>query len=177
MTEDVVAGFMAEDEEDFVRGELLNGGVPDDDAFGMAKTFDIGVKGGEFGGGLHEEHAVGRDVHAATMGDLFQAFDKGGLASCELFVVKEERLNVRPDEETKEGDWDREAPEDEPPAVRKFANDPEKQHEDQAADQPLQQEGFCLVSEPAAPALDGEPVAERGAVAVEIQREVEERAG
>jgi len=41
--EDVVAGFVAEDEEDFVVGEAVGGGVEDDDALGCADAGDAGV--------------------------------------------------------------------------------------------------------------------------------------
>ena len=106
-----MAGLVAEDEEDLVWGELLDGGVPDDDAFGGAEAFYVGVEGGEFGGGLHEEHAVRGDVHVAFGYDLLEALDEFWVGLCEGLVVEEEGFDVGSDEETGYGDGDGAGPE------------------------------------------------------------------
>ncbi len=172
VAEDVVAGLVAEDEDDLVGGHLGDGGVPDDDALAGAEAFDVGVEGGELGAGLHEEHALGRDVHVALLDDLLELRDEGGVGFFEGLVLEEDGLDVGRDEDAEEDDGDGDAPEGEPPAARKLADDPEEQHEEQAADDPGEGEGLGLVAEPAGPALHGEAVLQREVLGVEVDGEL-----
>ncbi len=110
-----MTGFVAENKKDLVWGELLQSGIPDDDAFGGAEAFYVGVEGGEFGGGLHEEHAVGRNVHVPFGDDLFEAGDEFGMGLGEGFVVEEEGLDVGHDEDARDGERDGAGPEGQPP--------------------------------------------------------------
>ena len=79
-----MAHLMAEDEEDLVGGALGDGGIPDHDALRRSEAGDVGVEVGDFGGGLHEEHAVGWNVNAFTAGDdLFKPQDDSCGFDCE----------------------------------------------------------------------------------------------
>ncbi len=70
VVQDVVAGFVADDEENLIRGELVDGVVPDDDARGRADAGDVGVHVGDFFAGLHQEHARGGNVEPGVLGQL-----------------------------------------------------------------------------------------------------------
>ncbi len=174
VSEDVVTGLVAEDEEDLVGGHFGDGGVPDDDALGVAEAFDVGVELGGFGGGLHEVHAFGGDVHVALFDDAFELGDEGGVGLLEGLVVVEEGFDVWGGEDAEEGDGDGECPEGEPPAAREFADDPEEEHEEEAADDPGEGEALGLVAGPAGPGLDGETVDAGEVLGVEAEGQGEE---
>ena len=161
-----MTGFVSEDEKDLVRGELLDGCVPDDDAFGGAEALDVGVEGGEFGGGLHEEHAVRGDVHVAFGDDLLEAVDKFGVRLGEGFVMEEKGFDVGHDEEAGDREGDGAGPEGQPPEAGEFADGPEEEHEQEAADQPGEEKGFGLIEEPAGPVLDRETVSDGKVMAI-----------
>ena len=138
VAEDVVAHFVAEDVEDFVGCALGDGGVPDDDALGGAEAGDVGVEGGDFVGGVHEEHAGRGDVDAAAAGyDALELGDEGWVGLGEgLEAVVEEFIDGGGDKDAEHGEdrHDDGHPEDEPPAARELADDPEEQHDEQAAE-------------------------------------------
>ena len=83
VVEDVVSALVAEDEEDFVVRNAAGGRVPHNDAFGSANTADVGVEAVGLDAGLHEEHAVRRDVGAGAGDNLFKLGDEAGVISCE----------------------------------------------------------------------------------------------
>ena len=94
VAEDVVAHFVAEDEEDFVRSAFGDGGVPDDDALGGAESGHIGVQSSDFVGGLHQEHALRRNIDAFASGDhAFQLRDQFGVGFAERLEFIEERID------------------------------------------------------------------------------------
>ena len=80
VVEDVVAHFMADDEENLIRRKFVDGVIPNDDAGGCADAGDVGVDAGDFFAGLHEEHARGRNVEAGVVRQLLQLGGERGIA-------------------------------------------------------------------------------------------------
>jgi hypothetical protein len=107
-----MARLMAEDHEDLVGRHLLDSCVPHHDALGVAEAFHVRVHGGELSAGLHQEHALGRDIHVALFNYLFQLRDEGGIGLGKRLIVKEDRLNIGRDEDAEQGDGDGECPEE-----------------------------------------------------------------
>jgi len=90
-----VAAFVAEDEHDFVVGDASGGGIPHNDALGGSDAADIGVEAVGFFAGLHEEHAVWRDVGAGTGDDLLETGDEVSMILRERFELVEDRFQKR----------------------------------------------------------------------------------
>ena len=61
---------MAEDEQDFVLGHALDGGIPHDDALGRAQSGGVGVHDLQFRARVHLEHAVLRNLQARALDHL-----------------------------------------------------------------------------------------------------------
>ncbi len=75
-----MAHFMADDEENLMGREFLDGVIPNDDAGGGADAGDVGVEAGDFFAGPHEEHARGGNVEVDVVGELLQLQGERGIA-------------------------------------------------------------------------------------------------
>src|ERR1700722_6252309 len=117
VVEDVVAHLVAEDVGDLVGGGFGDGVVPYDDAFGGSDAGDVGVEAGDLLAGLHQKHAVWRDVDAATLNDPFQTIDQIGVGLRQRLEFVEERIDeYRDHEDTENNGDDGRNPEPEPPS-------------------------------------------------------------
>ena len=74
-----MAAFVAEDEEDFVLREAVDGGVPENKALGGADAGHVGIDSVGLPAGFHQEHAAGRDVGSDAGDDGFQPGHQGGV--------------------------------------------------------------------------------------------------
>ena len=177
MVQHIVAGLMPEDEEHLVGRSLLDGGVPYDDALGAAEAGDIGVERGDLLAGLHQVHALGRDIHVALLYDLLQLRDQLRIGLLQRLKLVEERINhIGSDEDADQHERYGESPGEQPPLTRSLADAPGEQHQQQAADDPDQCECLGLVTEPASPGLYGEAILQLHVLVVEVERQADQRA-
>ena len=95
MVQHIVPGLVTEDEDDLIGRQLLDGCVPDDHTLARAEALHVRIEGGHFGAGLHQEHALGGDVHVPFLHDPLQLRDQRGLGLLERLVVEEQRLDIR----------------------------------------------------------------------------------
>ena len=160
--EDVVAALVGKDKEDFVLRHAVGGGVPDDDALGGSDAADVGVEAVAFDAGLHEEHALWRDLGAGARDDALELSDKLGVSGGEWREVIEERLDdLGQDKRCGKDDGDGGEPEPEPGAPRRAREQPACENENRHADDEQQQRGDGLVAQPAGPALNADADAEQ----------------
>ena len=85
--------LVSEDEEGLRDRGFGDGVVPDDDALGGAKAGDVGVQASLFGAGVHHEHAVGGNIHAAAMDDFLHLLNQDGLSAGERFEGVKQRID------------------------------------------------------------------------------------
>ena len=166
MVEDVMAALVGEDEEDFVGGHAVGGGVPDDDALGGAEAADVGVEAVDFDAGAHEKHALGRDGCAGARDDALELADEFRMGGGERLEVVEKRLDeLGQDKRGGQDDGDGSKPEPEPGAARRTGKEPAGKDENGRADEKHEQGGERLVAKPCGPALDADAGTEKSAVA------------
>src|SRR5258708_34760347 len=80
--EDVVTGFVTEDEERLLRSQLLNGVVENHDAVGCAEAGNIRVNFVVFAAGIHQKHAITGDLQAGASGDVLQVGSQVRMLVC-----------------------------------------------------------------------------------------------
>ena len=110
----------------------------------------------------------------AFLHHLFEACHQLRMRLRERLVVIEDRLDVGHRKDAEDCDGNGEDPEEQPPSPRQLANHPEQQHQQKTADDPLEQECFAHIAEPARPALHGQPVLQRKVVRVEVERKLQQ---
>ncbi len=72
VVENVVSHLMAEDEQGLRQSEVAGGGVPYHDALGCAEAGDVGVVGGQFVAGVHQEDARFGNLQSRGMGQALE---------------------------------------------------------------------------------------------------------
>ena len=144
---------------------------------GGAEAGDVGVQGSDFVGGLHQEHAVGRNVNAFAAGDnALQLRDQGGIRLAERLELIEERIDdVRAGEDAEQGESHRREPEPQPPATGKLADKKEEQHDAEAAKDVDERETLALIGKPAPPMLDAQTIGGARVLPVHIEWQAEQR--
>ena len=172
VVENVVAHFMADDEENLIRRKLADGVVPNDDAGGGTDAGDVGIFSGGFFAGFHEEHARRGNVEAGVVGELLQLRGEGGIALRERGKVVEDGINPNGrNEDGEDNDGEGAGPEPEPPCARGDADDEEEQKQQRRDDKQREAERLELIEVPAGPGLHGDSVGAFDVLAVDVEWE------
>src|SRR5467141_4080394 len=175
MPQDVVAHFMARDENNLRRVHLGDGGVPHHDALGSAKPCYVCVQRRRFFSRAHPVHSLRWNVLSRALHQLLERGGKRRILLCKCFELVEQRVNDDwLHENQKQADGQGSEPEVEPPAASALADDRVKDPDEEAGNNHRDDFAFGPIPQPRGPRLDGDSVAPGEPVLVNVRWQLEE---
>src|SRR5215469_2897734 len=174
MPQNIMAEFMANDEERFLIRRLLNERVPNHYALRSPQPGDVGIDGVGFPAGFLKEHPLRRNGDPGALRELLNGSDQVRMLPAERLELIEEGIDhQRHDHNDHEQNRHRGKPEKQPPAPRAEAHDREQDEHQDGSNNQADQLLLGPVPEPGAPALYLLLVMQRKPVPIQAHRQVQ----